>query len=143
MPAELIDGRLLGAGWIEFGLEPRIQLTDPERAAVHWAEDLNVANGIESELFRDARADHIEQRAGNMLGVGTFEKIKVRVGFQPRDFGHKAFIDAVGIGDDAAVGGLAEYLGQTHDRDHAAIDQTAEDHAGPDRWELVHVADQD
>ncbi len=49
----------------------------------------------------------------------------------------------MGVDDDAARRGLAEHLGQAHDRHGAGADDVAEDLAGPDRGELVDVADEE
>jgi hypothetical protein len=57
-----------------------------------------------------------------------------------------AGVDAVGVGDHAALLGLAEHLGQAHPREHggspAGLEQVAQDLARADARELVHVADQ-
>ena len=47
--------------------------------------------------------------------------------------GHLSLIDPVCVGDDPAVGRLAEHLGQPHHRNHAAVDQVFEHHPRADR----------
>ena len=52
-------------------------------------------------------------------------------------------VDAVGVGDDGAAGGLAEDLRQPADRHHARVDDVPQDAAGTHGGKLVHVADED
>lgn len=49
----------------------------------------------------------------------------------------------MGVGNDVAVGGLAEHFGEANDGDDAAGDDVAQDRTGTDGGELVDVADED
>lgn len=49
----------------------------------------------------------------------------------------------MGVGDDAAAGGLPEDLEESDDGDGLAVDQIPEDGAGPDGRKLVDVADEE
>jgi hypothetical protein len=56
---------------------------------------------------------------------------------------HLAGVEVVGHAHDAAVLGLPEDRREARDRHHAAVDEGREHLAGPDRGELVGVADED
>jgi hypothetical protein len=58
-----------------------------------------------------------------------------------REVGQRAAIDTVRGGDDPALRGLAEDVGEAGDRQPAAVDQVGEYLTGPDRGKLVDVAD--
>jgi len=51
-------------------------------------------------------------------------------------------VNAVGVGDDAALGRLAEDLGQPHHGNQAAFNEIPQDHSRPDRGELIHIPHQ-
>src|ERR1700724_206363 len=55
---------------------------------------------------------------------------------------HLALVDPVRIGDDAALGGLAEDLSQPHDRHGTGSDDVCQNLPRPDRWQLIDIADQ-
>ena len=57
------------------------------------------------------------------------------------EIGHEALVDPVRAGDDPALGGLAEDLGQPHDRHRAGGDDVGQDLTRADRGQLVDVAD--
>ena len=61
----------------------------------------------------------------------------------PRPVGHAALIDAVGVGDDPALGRLTKHLGQAHDGHRRRVDDVRQHLARADRRQLVDVADQD
>ena len=46
------------------------------------------------------------------------------------------------VGDDAALGGLAEDLCQTHDRHGTRGDDVSQNLPRPDRGELIYIADE-
>lgn len=52
-----------------------------------------------------------------------------------------AAVDLVRGGDDPALGGLAENLGQSDHRDRTRLDDIGQDLTRADRWQLVDVAD--
>src|SRR4051812_28976200 len=75
------------------------------------------------------------------FGIIRLHKIEVAVARGPGEVGNGAPVDLVRAGDDPAVGGLAEDLGQTHDRNRAGSDDVGQDLTRPDGGELVDVAD--
>lgn len=67
LPAELLHGRFVRPGRIEFRLQTRVQLADAERASIHRTEHLYVADRIKLELVWDAALDQVQQRISNPL----------------------------------------------------------------------------
>ncbi len=107
---------------------------------MHRGEDLHVAARVEPELARDPGARDVHGEAGGRLGVVAREQEEVR---HPVEQGRAALVDPVRVGDDAALRGLAEDLGEADARDHVRGEQVAQHLAGADARQLVDVTDQE
>ena len=75
------------------------------------------------------------------FGIVRLHEVEVAVAFGRAEIGHRALVDAVGAGDDPALRGLPEHLGQPHHRHRAGGDDVGQHLARPDRGQLVDVAD--
>ena len=80
-------------------------------------------------------------RATAVSGSSRRHEIEIAAVARRADVGHAALVDAVGVDDDAALGGLAEHLGEPHHRHGARRDDVGQHLAGADRGQLVDVAD--
>src|SRR5262249_34050835 len=107
---------LLFAGGVERGLQLNVQRPCARAAAVHRTQHLNVTDGIKPKPFGDPRFYAFDDPADGGLGVLCLHKIEVAFGFWPTEIGYRALVDAMGSGDDAALGGLPEHFSQTHYR---------------------------
>ena len=58
---------------------------------------------------------------GDALGLLALDEVEIGFVLPVGQLGHEPLVDAVGVGDDAAVGGLAEHLGQPRHGRHAAV----------------------
>jgi hypothetical protein len=117
----------------------------PQSAPVHRGQHLDVPGGVEAEPSRDAVLHHLDHLTGGVLGVGGVDEVEVgvlAVGGR-LEIGQPAGVDPVGIGDDPALGGLPEHLGQPHHGHHVGTDDVGQYLSGTDRGKLVDVADQD
>jgi hypothetical protein len=65
---------------------------------------LNIACWVEPKTFRDPLLHDRQELAHTLFGVRRIDEIEV-ASFDRREIGHQALIDAVGVGDDAALGG--------------------------------------
>jgi hypothetical protein len=114
---------------------------------VHRGQHLDVADRVEPEFGGEAVGGDVHDEPGGLLrrvqarffGGLAAEPVEVAEPGEPRRL---AVVDAVGVGDDAGLPGLAEDPGQAHPRDGVGGEQVAQDFAGADRRELVDVADQ-
>ncbi len=136
-----LGGELVGR--IEAVLEIPVERGGAKRAAVHRGEHLDVLDRIEAEAVRDTVADKIDDGAGGVIGGGALEEIEVGLlpGRRGGGFGQAPGIDGVGGGDDPALGGLAEDLGQAHDGHGTRLDDIGQDRTRSDGGELIDVAD--
>ena len=97
--------------------------------------------GSEPKTFRDPILYDRQELAHTLFGVRRIDEIEVAA-FDRREIGHQALIDAVRVGDDAALGGLAEDLGQTHDRHGTRGDDVGQYLPRPDRRQLIDIANE-
>jgi len=72
--AVLRDKRLLRPGRVQLGLQPHVQLPDTERATVHWAEHLDVANRVELKLARYPCFEQFQEGCRDLLRLRTLMK---------------------------------------------------------------------
>ena len=79
----------------------------PRRPPMHRAEHLHVAARIQAKLPGQAVGDDVDDEVGDLLRVILGEKKEV---VEALGDGHLASVDAVGIGDDAALLGLPDYV---------------------------------
>ena len=76
-PAEAFDLAL--AGGIERGLQFDIERAGADAAAVHRAQHLDVADGIETEPLRDARLHQFDDPRHRGFGIVRLHEIEVAV----------------------------------------------------------------
>jgi len=121
-------------------LEQGVQRPGAGGSTVHGGEDLHVPAGVEPERGGDAGTGDVYGAGGGGLGVVAGEQEEIR---QALEQGWAAGVDAMRVGDDAGLGGLAEDLGQPHPRNGGGGEQIAQHLAGADRGKLVDVPDQE
>jgi len=100
---------------LQFTLGFHLQFADAQRPTVHRAEHLDVADGVEPELGRDARFDPLDQRGRNLLRLRPVNEIEIGLGLPGGRFRHLALVNAVLRSDNPAVRRLPEDLCQPHD----------------------------
>ena len=113
-----------------------------ERAALHRAENLNVANWVEAKAPRNPVADNFHDLRRSLLGIVGFDKPEIRILAALWPFRHFTAIDPVRVDDDPTLGGLTKHLGQPRDRYRAGIDNVIKHLLWPDRGKLIDVADE-
>jgi hypothetical protein len=128
------------AGWIQCRLQFNIERTSPHTAPVHRAEDLNVADGIEAEARGDPGFHQLDDALHGDFGVFRLHKVEIAISSRRAEIGNYALIDAVGGGDDAALSGLPEHLGQSHDWYRARRDYVRQHLARSHGGKLVNIA---
>jgi hypothetical protein len=114
-----------------------------EGAALHRAQHLDVANGIEAEAPGDAIADDLDHLCRPFLRLLCVDEEEVRFLARLRPFGHLAPVDAMGVDDDAALRRLPEHLGQPRHGNGAGVDDVGEHMSRADRGKLIDVADEE
>jgi hypothetical protein len=62
--------------------------------------------------------------------------------FNGGEIGHQALIDAMCVDDDPALGSLSEDLGQPHDRHGTRSNDIGQHLPGPNRGQLIDIADE-
>ena len=126
------------AGRVQSHLQFDVQRARTNAAAVHRAQHLNVADRIEAEAAGNARPNQIDNARHGRFGIVRRHEIEVAVAFGPAQIGQQAPVDPVRAGDDPALGGLAEDLGQPHDRNSAGTDDVGQDLTRADRgsWSM-------
>jgi hypothetical protein len=102
------------AGGIEGGLQFNVQRPRTHPTAIHRAEDLDVADGIEAEAFGDSRPHQFDDTADGGFRIVRLHEVKVALCSRRAKVGDRALIYAMGSRDDAALRGLAEYFGEAH-----------------------------
>ena len=112
-----------------------------DAASVHRAEHLDVADRVQAEAFGDAGLHQLQNALNGGLGILGRNEVEVAVAGRRAEIGHRALIDAMGVSDDPARGGLPEHLGEAHDRDDARADEVGQYLPGSDGRQLVDIAD--
>jgi len=79
---------------------------------------LDIADGVEIEVIRDAVLDHLDQGRGYLFRCIPFNKIEVGAGLGAAKFRHLSLTDEVCAGDDLAAGRLPKHFGQADDGDY-------------------------
>src|SRR5882672_571054 len=110
-PAEPLDFPVVGG--IESGLQFNVERSGADTAAVHRAENLDVADGVEAEPPRDPGLDQLDDTLHRDLGLFDRHEVEIAFGSWRSEIGNSSLIDPMRIGDDAALRGLAKYLGET------------------------------
>src|SRR5208337_5532315 len=90
---------------------------------------------------RWARLHQVDDPRHGGFGIVRLYEIEVAVALGLGEVRNRALIDPMGAGDDPAVGGLAEDLGQPHDGYSAGRDDVGQNLTWPDRGELIDIAD--
>src|ERR1017187_9192222 len=124
-PAESLRGGFTETNGIQSTLEHRVQLTDADRAPVHRAQNLYVADWFEVMPFRDSVLHQLHQCRGDFLRRIALDEIEVRARLRRPQLRHLPLTNQVSVGDDFAACRLPEYFSQTNDGYHAAFDQVA------------------
>src|SRR5258707_3541295 len=138
-PAEPLDFPVVGG--IESGLIFNVDRSGAEPAAVDRAENLDVADGVEAEPPRDPGLDQLDNTLHRDLGLFDRHEVEIAFGSWRSEIGNSSLIDPMRIGDDAALRGLAKYLGETNNRQSTGCDDVRQHLSGADRWKLVDGAD--
>jgi hypothetical protein len=112
-PTETLD--LAIARGVQHRLQFDVQRTRANAAAVHRAEHLDVADRVQAEAFGDAGLHQFQDALNGGLGLVGRNEVEVALASRRAEIGHRALIDAMGIDDDPARGGLPEHLRQPHD----------------------------
>jgi hypothetical protein len=103
------------AKWVQRVLRLDIERACPESATVYRAEQLNVAYRVDPEVLRDPLLHDRKEFVHSLLGVLRIDEVEV-TSLNQGQIRHLALVDPVRIGDDPALGGLAEDVGQAHNR---------------------------
>src|ERR1700730_15513276 len=121
----------ISPGGFERVLQLHIERAGAEAATVHRAEHLDVAYRVEPEALRDPLLHDRHELAHPLLGVDRIDEVEV-ASLDRGEIGHQALVDAVRVGDDAALGSLAEDLSQAHDRHGTGSDDVGKNLPRPD-----------
>jgi hypothetical protein len=111
----------------------------PPTPHVHWAEHLDIADGIKPEASRDAGFHKLDDPSNCGLRIFRLDEIEVAFGLGFAEIRNDTLVDPVRVYDDPAFGGLPEDLGQAHHRDGSARDHISQDLAGADRRQLIGI----
>jgi hypothetical protein len=121
-------------------LQQQVQVSRPRRAAVHRAQGLHIAARVQAEFRRDTARDEVDDQLGGLFGVVTAEPEEVA---EAAERGLVPGVDPVRVDHDPGLLGLPEDLRQPHHRQRPGGEHVAQHLAGPDRRQLVDVADQE
>ena len=102
------------SGGIERGLQFNIEGPCSDPASVHRAENLDVADRIETKAARDASFDQLDDARNRGLGIISLDEIEVALGFGFAKIGDDTLIDTVCVHDDLALRCLPEHFGEAH-----------------------------
>jgi hypothetical protein len=81
-------------------------------AAIHWAQRLNVANGVGAKPLGDAGLHQFDDPRYRGLRIVCLHKLEVAVALQLSEIGDRSLVNLMGTGDDAALRSLPEHFGQ-------------------------------
>jgi hypothetical protein len=101
-------------------------------------------DGVEAEAPGQAVLHDLDDLGDAVLGIAGLDEVEVgAVALRGAQVGHAAGVYPVGVGDDLALSGLAEDLGEARHGHGAGADDIGQHLARPHRGELVHVTDKD
>jgi hypothetical protein len=86
-----------------------------DAAPIHRAKNLDVADGVEAESFRNACFHQLDDAWHGGFGIVRLHEVEIAIRGRA-EIGNEAVVDAVSAGDDAALRGLPEHFGQAHHR---------------------------
>ena len=112
---------------IQRGLEAEIEFLDAEASPVHWAQDLDPLDRIDTEMLGQAVTHHGDQGRGAFLGILAVDEDKVRILWCLDDIRNLTAVDGMGPADDATVPSLPEDLLEVNHRNHSAADDVSQD----------------
>ena len=125
-------------------LETFVERVDADRAPVHRRQHLDVADRVHAEALGHPLGDHLDDGRQRPFGAGAvYEEEVVILALLGLEVRRPAAVDLVGGGRDHRARRLAEDLVEPHDGRDAGGDQVFEGLTGPDRGQLVRVADED
>ena len=117
-----------------------VEIACAEHAPLHRAQHLHVFDGSSpNRRGMRSRTISIDLRDA-LLRLGDLDHVEVAVLARLGRLRHLAAVDPVGIDDDPALGGLAEHLGQSRDRQAPRGDDVSQHLPRPDGGQLIHVA---
>ena len=123
-------------------MQDAIEVHGAEVALVHGREHLDIERR-EPVPARQAGDHQIADGLRCLRRIVLFKEEEVaRVGGPVARLGHLASVNAVGIGDDEALRGLAKDFVEANHGNGARGDGIAENHAGAHGRELVLIADE-
>jgi hypothetical protein len=97
--------------------------------------------GSSPKWLGNALLHNRQQLSHPFFRVRSVDKIEVGT-FDGGEVGYQALVDAVRVDDDPAFGGLAKDLGQTYDRHCTRRDDVRQHLPGPNRRQLIDVANE-
>ena len=86
--------------------------------------------GSKPKRFGMRCLDQVHDQRNGRLGLCRVDEVEVALALGLCKIRHLALVDPVRGGDDPALGGLAEHLGQAHDRDGARLNDVGQHLAG-------------
>ena len=97
--------------------------------------------GLKPKRFGDAGLHQFQDALNGGLGIFGRNEVEIALSDRSAKTGHHALIDAMGVDDDSARGGLPEHLGQSHYGHSARADDVGQHLPRSDGWQLVDIAD--
>ena len=97
--------------------------------------------GVQAETLGDADLHQFQDALNGGLGIFGRNEVEVALAGRRAEIGHCALIDAMGVDDDPARGGLPEHLGQSHHGHSARADDVGQHLPRSDGGQLVDIAD--
>src|SRR5438132_9726173 len=113
-PAEALDLTLTRR--VQRRLQFDVERSGADATAIHRAQNLDVANGIEAEAAGNLGLHQLDDTRYGGFGIIRLHEVEVAVRSGRTEIGDRTLVDAVGAGDDAALRSLPEHLGQAHHR---------------------------
>src|SRR5208337_1352951 len=93
------------------------------------------------KAFGDAGLHQFQDALNGGLGIFGRNEVEIALSGRSAKTGHRALIDAMGVDNDSARGGLPEHLGQSHYGHSARADDVGQHLPRSDGWQLVDIAD--
>src|SRR5579862_3509701 len=128
------------AGRIEHCLQFDIERPRACATSIHGTENLDVVNRVEAEAFRYSSLGQLNDAADSSFWIIGLYEIEVAFLSSWAELGHRALVDPMGVDDDSALRGLAEYFGEPHYGHGTRCDDVCKDLSRPDRRKLIDVA---
>jgi hypothetical protein len=104
------------AGWVQRRLQFDVERSCAHAAAIHRAQHLDVANGVETKPLGDAGLHQFDDPRHGGLRIVCVHEIEVAVALRLSEIGDRSLVNPMGSCDDAALRGLPENLGQADHR---------------------------